>query len=154
MPRTRHIRRTTVLRPLALAVLALAAGCAGEGDPSGGSGGNGSATDFATLQREIFDRSCAIASCHNTATQQGGLDLSANVSYDDLVGVEPQNPVANGAGLLRVVPDEPGASFLLQKLTGDLAPGEGAPMPLGAAPLPADEIEMVRSWILAGAPRD
>lgn len=42
-------------------------------------------------------------------------------------------------------------SLLLRKLTGDLAPSEGSRMPPGA-PLPDDEIELVRVWLADGAP--
>lgn len=129
----------------------LLAGCAGEGEPTGGGGGGGTG-DFATMQSEVFNRSCVQAACHDAATRQGNLDLTAAASYVNLVGTEPQNPVARDAGLLRVTPGSPEASFLLRKLTGDLEPGEGAPMPLLGSPLPPAQIELIRSWIAAGAP--
>jgi hypothetical protein len=63
-----------------------------------------------------------------------------------------------GAGK-RVVPGDAAHSFLYRKLTNDLTPDEGLPMPQSglAAPwkeLPADQIEMVKCWILAGAKND
>jgi hypothetical protein len=64
-----------------------------------------------------------------------------------------------GAGT-RVVPGDPAHSFLYRKLTNDLTPDEGQPMPgqgqisTGWKELPADEIEMVRCWILGGAKDD
>jgi hypothetical protein len=79
------------------------------------------------------------------------LVLDAGVSYDDLVGVTPTNPVAGAQGLLRVTPGEPEQSYLLVKLANP-GPALGSRMPLGQPPLPADEIELVRSWILDGAP--
>jgi hypothetical protein len=135
---------------LALCLL-LAAGCAGEGIDDGGGGGDG---DFATIQTEIFNQTCVQASCHDAATRQGGLDLTAGVSYGNLVDVPPQNAVAVAAGDLRVTPGSPEQSFLYRKVTGELAAGEGGRMPLGATPLSPSEIQLIESWIVAGAPAD
>ena len=56
-----------------------------------------------------------------------------------------------------MIPGDPDASFLMKKLVDDL-PDDGSlgePMPLGEAirwvELPEADIEMVRSWIAAGA---
>jgi hypothetical protein len=56
-------------------------------------------------------------------------------------------------GLVRVVPNDPDASFLVMKLEGgpDLA---GERMPFGGSRLPDADIQLVRDWIEAGAPRD
>jgi hypothetical protein len=53
---------------------------------------------------------------------------------------------------MRVAPGNPDASFLLHKLTDNLAAGEGASMPHSAAPLTDETVEIVRAWVLAGAP--
>lgn len=111
----------------------------------------GGTTTFATLQRKIFTPSCALASCHGAAAA-GGLALGADVAYDDLVGVPATNPAAQAAGVVRVVPGDPAASFLVRKLEGDLAPGEGDRMPQVGAALPAKQLDLVRRWITAGAP--
>jgi hypothetical protein len=108
---------------------------------------------FATIQRKIFALSCAVESCHG-AGSAGGLTLSNDVAYANLVGAEPTNPVARAAGLLRVAPGDPARSFLLDKLMGALVAGEGAPMPQVGAALPAARIDLVRRWIAAGAPAD
>lgn len=113
--------------------------------------GNGTEATFARIQSEIFDQSCV--GCHRGGSSgPGALDLSsADVSYANLVNV-PANHV-DAAGLTRVVPNDPDASFLVMKLEGgpDLA---GDRMPFGGAPLPAAEIQLVRDWIAAGAPRE
>ena len=84
-------------------------------------------------------------------SQAAGLVLEPRVSYGDLVNVVPANPVAASRGWLRVTPGDPDESFLYVKLVS--ASGAlGGRMPLGQAPLPADQIELVRAWILAGAP--
>jgi hypothetical protein len=141
------------LLPVALAAVLLG-GCAGEGVPTDGGGPPVPAASFAEIQRDIFDRSCTSAACHNSSTRAGGLSLATGESYDALVEVEPDNPVARTAGLLRVAPSEAQRSFILRKLRGDLEPGEGEPMPLGLTPLPDESIAMIAGWIEDGAPRD
>jgi len=106
---------------------------------------------FATLQQKIFTPSCAISSCHGAAVA-GGLGLTGDAAYADLVGVAPANDAARAAGLLRVAPGDPERSFLLRKLDGTLAPGEGVRMPQVGSHLPAASIDLVRRWIAAGAP--
>jgi len=138
---------------VALLLLALAAGCAGDGIDDGG-GGNGPVGTFSQIQSEVFNQSCVQAACHDSVTRQGGLDLSPGVSYGNLVDVPPQNPAALAAGDLRITPGSPATSFLYRKVTGDLTTGEGAMMPLGQAPLAPSEIELIESWIAAGAPED
>jgi len=108
---------------------------------------------FATLERQVFGASCATVSCHGAA-DSGGLTLATGSAYANLVGVPAANPGAHAAGLLRVVPGDPDASFLLDKLTGMLTPDEGDPMPRVGGPLPAARIDLVRRWIAAGAPAD
>jgi hypothetical protein len=80
-------------------------------------------------------------------------------AFHDLVSVRAKTR----AGAIRVVPGEPSSSFLLDKLTGNLAFEEGKPMPLdpdtGAplrtSPLPAGFVESVLTpWIVRGAPSD
>jgi hypothetical protein len=53
--------------------------------------------------------------------------------------------------MLRVDPDDPDNSYLLLKLSGLPNSSFGAPMPLVGTPLTEDEIDSIRSWILAGA---
>jgi mono/diheme cytochrome c family protein len=139
-----------------LGLIALVAlGCAGEGTISGdGPPPNGPAGSFAQVQQEIFDRSCTAAACHNSSFRAGNLSLTTGESYDNLVGVEPDNATARSDGLLRVAPSEPDRSFILRKLTGDLGATEGSAMPLGAAQLDEASIELIASWITAGALRD
>jgi hypothetical protein len=106
---------------------------------------------FATVQRRVFNRSCASFSCHGAAAA-GGLALTPDRSLASLVGVAASNPDARAAGVLRVVPGDPEVSFLLRKLTGRLGPGEGEPMPRVGERLPAATLDLVRRWIAAGAP--
>jgi hypothetical protein len=139
--------------PLVLAVAALA-GCAGDGVAPDGGGPQVPTVTFGQVQRDVFDRSCTSAACHNSSTRAGGLTLATGESYDALVGVEPENPVARTSDQLRVAPSEVDRSFILRKLRGELEPGEGEPMPLGAASLPEETIAMIAAWIEDGALRD
>lgn len=133
------------LSTLTLLSLSLAA-CAGDGAPT-----TGGTTSFDVLQREVFDVSCLSAGCHNSTSRAGNLVLAAGVSYNQLVGVTADNPVARQAGLERVTPFDVESSFLFVKLT-DPAAGEGGRMPLNSGPLSPASINLVRDWILDGAP--
>ena len=104
---------------------------------------------FAVIQQRIFGaHGCTVSTCHG-AYRSGDLDLLPDVSYDQLVGV----PATIASGTARVVAGDPGASFLVHKLRGTLAAGEGSRMPLVGAPLSDDEIALVEAWIAGGAPR-
>jgi hypothetical protein len=111
------------------------------------------AATFATLVRKVFTPSCATFSCHGV-NQAGGLQLLPESAYANLVGVLATNPAARGAGVLRVLPGDPDASFLVRKLMGTLGPLEGDSMPRVGTRLPAAQLELVRRWIAAGAPVD
>jgi hypothetical protein len=89
----------------------------------------------------ILDESCV--SCHSAAGKAGGLDLETD-AHAALVDV------ASSAGPVLVVPGDPDASFLMAKLEGELAAGQGGPMP-PSGPLPAEQIELIRQWIADGA---
>jgi hypothetical protein len=69
-----------------------------------------------------------------------------------LVDVAASNPAAAAAGKRRVVPGDPDASFLWHKLAGELHADEGARMPQVGRQLDPLELELIRSWIVAGAP--
>ena len=101
---------------------------------------------LATVQTEVFDKSCTFAACHKGAGA-GGLNLEAP-SWGRLVSVNARGPGA--AGLMLVVPGKPDESYLLQKLTHD-APVAGVRMPQGGDPLAADRLQLVHDWIAAGA---
>jgi hypothetical protein len=107
---------------------------------------------FAVVQRRVLAPSCASSSCHGDA-RAGGLGLGAAEAWANLVGAPATNPAAAAAALRRVVPGDPGASFLLRKLTGPLGPAEGARMPRTGGGLDAATIDLVARWIAAGAPR-
>lgn len=134
---------------------ASAAGGAGGGSAAGGSGGAGPGGNggsagavtprFETIQDEVFTPDCA--SCHSGLLARNGLSLdSAETSYNELVNATARQAPA----FVYVAPGDPGQSYLVHKLEGTQT--SGSRMPLGAPPLSADEINMIRQWISAGAP--
>jgi hypothetical protein len=76
-------RRLGVLGAFGVAALSLAGlGCPGSLDPSltmnlGGNGGGGSGGTVCDAPTTVFLPKCAMAPCHDAATKQGGLDLTA-----------------------------------------------------------------------------
>jgi hypothetical protein len=105
-----------------------------------------------SLETNYFATSCALAgSCHKGPNPGGVLILDAGTAHANLVGVE--SMLAPGKQL--VVPGDPDASFLVHKVEGTMAEGEGTIMPQGA-PSPIDpecRIAALRAWIAAGAPQ-
>jgi len=146
---------------LAIAVLAIGGvltGCAG----SGGGGGGGTppkpackppavlTISFAHTIQPIFDRSCALVSCHTGAVPAQGQDLTAGVAYSQLVNV----PSTEQPKLKRVNPGHPELSYLVRKIEG--GPNiSGVLMPNGCPGVPAngaqcltpDEIQAIVVWI-------
>jgi hypothetical protein len=90
----------------------------------------------------IFDARCS--PCH-TSGSSGGLHLSpASASFANLVNVGSSSAAC--AGRTRVLPGDPGGSYLLAKLHGD-AGICGARMPRNLPPLPDEEIATIQGWI-------
>jgi hypothetical protein len=94
----------------------------------------------------IFDGSCN-AACHSAAASLGELDLETD-PHAALVDVPSTYP-----GRTLVVPGDPDGSFLMIKLEGTQAAGEGTPMPQSGA-LSTEALELVRQWIADGATLD
>lgn len=100
---------------------------------------------LATDLQPIFNKSCAFANCHD-ASAAAGLDLSTGKAYANLVNVASTNDPAK----VRVIPNEADSSYLYLKIVGD--PGDGTlRMPIGGNPLSANEIQLIKNWIDAGA---
>lgn len=115
----------------------------------------------------IFQNKCM--SCHSNANQQGGLDLEgegANIAlkaadvYNNIVGKTPNtNSHAIAEGYQYVYKGRPDLSYLFRKINGTLEPTisldasvEGDAMPLNQPELTNVEKELIRQWILLGAP--
>lgn len=105
---------------------------------------------FTEIQDTIFTPKCAIPTCHDSVSANANLVLVEGHAYDELVEVVPDTDPAAAAGLLLVAPGEPARSFLLLKVQGPPL-GQGGRMPLTGDPLTAEEIDLIRNWILQGA---
>jgi hypothetical protein len=108
-------------------------------------------SSFDAIQKVIFDgRGCTTSACHGEA-KSGGLDLRPDAAYAQLLNVKSSN-----SQLARVRPGTATDSFLYQKLAAatnpDMVKTMGSPMPVGTAPLSANELEAVRLWIVKSAP--
>ena len=116
---------------------------------------------FDLIQQKILTPSCATSGCHlsdkDATFIQHGLILASGVAYDNLVGVDPKNTNAKSDGLKRVKAFASLESLLYLKLNISAIhhSGEqyGNPMPLGGTTLSDGQIEFVRRWIEAGAPK-
>lgn len=137
----------TALAALAGGLLLLGGGCAQPAAPAE----EAIAPTYTALARQVFSN-CTTRSCHGE-TARGGLDLRAENAYGQLVGVPASNERAASRGKRRVVPSDPDASYLLQKLVAPAA-DEGERMPLSGAPLSPGEIAAIRAWIAQGAQRN
>ena len=153
---------------LAIAVLAIGGtltGCAG-----GGGGGGGGAPpkpackppatptiSFSMDIQPIFNRSCALVSCHTGAVPAQGQDLSPGVAYGQVVNVSSTEQPK----LKRVRPGDPNNSYLVRKIQGDPRIS-GVLMPNGCPGVPAagaqcltpDEIMAIVQWITECAPNN
>lgn len=137
---------------VAIGELIAAVNAALGGCPSGATPTPTRPATFATIRDAIFVPRCALPTCHDAASAAGGLRLTADAAYDDLVGVEPQLEAARDAGALRVDPGVSDNSFLVTKLIGPPL-GQGSRMPLTGELLTDDEVALIRAWIDAGAAR-
>lgn len=111
------------------------------------------------------------ASCHSNANPQAGLDLEgsgatttakAQAVYNNIVNVTPVNSFAAEKGYKYIYPGRPDMSALFRKINqtfeptiyfegGDSAEGGSMP-PANVDQLTEVEKEMIRQWILFGAP--
>lgn len=98
---------------------------------------------FKTIQDTIFTPVCT--ACHAGASAPMGLRLDSANAYAMLVNV----PSVQVPSLRRISPGDPTNSYLLQKVEGRAA--VGSRMPLGGGALPQASIDLLRSWIAAGA---
>lgn len=123
-------------------------GCGDDSGTSDASGDTGPTTPPSTLtevEEQIFALSCAFSSCHSGANGASGLNLEGK-THARLVDVD-----ANDApGKKLVVAGDPESSYLFEKCQADPAVGDAMPLG-GGTGLDAERLEMLRSWILAGA---
>ena len=138
---------------IAAITLALAAcgGGSGEGldqngQPLSTGGAAPLAPTLASIQVNVFSVNCAVPGCHGGTAAQQGLRLDPGFSAGNLINVAS----TQDATLIRVIPGNPGGSFLIQKLEGTQTVGRR--MPDFSPPLPQATIDVIRQWIANGAP--
>lgn len=146
-----HTRWTAVV------CAALMAACGGDGATPGPAAAADDGT-FTRIQRTILTPSCA--GCHTSGTpgaRQSQLVLTADSAYQQLVGTPSAHQVARADGLQRVRPFRADSSLLFHKVAwvpGHHSRDYGLLMPSGTTQgLTAGQLEYVRRWIEAGAPR-
>lgn len=139
---------------LAFCVTAVLSGCGGGGGYDNNNNNNTppvtttpppttNASLFQQVQDQVLTPNCT--GCHVGGGAPLGLRLDAGNSFALLVNVAS----AQVPTLLRVKPGDPDNSYLVQKIDGRAT--VGGRMPLGRAALPQASIDLVRSWIAAGA---
>jgi hypothetical protein len=95
-----------------------------------------------------FNGANGCTDCHEpSAGPTGGLDLTGGVSWSNLV----YQLSAQDSMLTRVIPNNPDASLLFQKINCD-TPGIGQRMPYGFPPLSPEQQALIYDWIAGGAP--
>ena len=89
---------------------------------------------------------------------QHGLVLEKSVAYNNLVNVIPKNQNAKTDGMLLVKPFASNQSLFFHKIHSNSdahhSSEYGLPMPLGLELLSQGQVEFIRRWIEAGAPRE
>jgi hypothetical protein len=113
---------------------------------------------FDLLQQKILTPSCGVVGCHNSTADrtyaQHKLILTGADVHQSLFNGSVANAQALAAGLKQIAPSDTAKSFFFQKLIFNQSRHKyGSAMPLGADLLTAKQIEFVRQWILAGAPK-
>jgi hypothetical protein len=115
----------------------------------------GATVSFAADVQPILSGSCAFSGCHGTANANPAgrpMVLAAGQAYDNMVGVA----AVELPSMQRIRAGQPDASYVIHKLQGThrTVGGSGERMPLGSAPLSQAQIDLIRSWVANGAPRN
>lgn len=122
-------------------------------------------TSTASYVYSIFQQRCA--SCHNTASPSGGLDLVGSGASDqarmlnvfqNVFNANPTNSHAASEGYKRVYPGNAWRSSIFRQINNGLQPNmildaaEGDPHSSAQHMITNAEKEAIRQWILFGAP--
>lgn len=110
---------------------------------------SGAAMDAASASRPtviehdvvaIFHHRCVV--CHGAAEQKAGLDLRSR-----------EGMLAGGKSGPAIVPGDPEASLLIEKIVSEAMPPVGQQRPKAVRPVTEEELQTIRQWIALGAPR-
>ncbi len=112
------------------------------------------------MVRQLLQTNCSGSGCHDGSSPTFNVDQNEADLYADLVNVTPLNPAAADKANKLIYPGDPGRSFLLRKISHGTSaglaleqPDEGNYMPYNITALEDNEIELVRQWVLFGAPQ-
>jgi len=119
------------------AALCAASWAAAQSAPGAGKSQPAAPVSYFKEIRPILQRNCQ--GCHQPATKSGDLLLT---TYDGFM--------TGGAKGKVIAPGQPDKSLVIAYLTGEAKPQ----MPFGAAPLPAEQVDLFRRWIQQGAKDD
>lgn len=108
--------------------------------------GGGDPVDFELQIQPIFTNNCTDSGCHGAAGAKAGLILDANAAFNNIVNI----PSSQQPDLLRVRPGNAADSYLARKISGDPRIS-GDRMPKSRAPLPQEQIDLIKLWITQGA---
>jgi Stigma-specific protein, Stig1/Planctomycete cytochrome C len=102
---------------------------------------------FAKDVAPILEGACTSAGCHAGVKPKEGLSLDAGRAYAELVNVTASQC---GGNRKLVAPGSPSTSYLLQKMLG-VEVCSGTQMPKAGQTLPRPQLDVISSWICAGA---
>jgi hypothetical protein len=104
---------------------------------------------FSSIRTQIFQTWCVGCHAGIGRVPDGGLRLDADAAYGALVNA----PSTGKPAAVRVVPGDPNGSYLIHKLEGrsDIV---GSRMPDGGPFLVQTDIDVIRTWIVQGAPNN
>jgi Copper type II ascorbate-dependent monooxygenase, C-terminal domain len=115
---------------------------------------------FDLIQDSILTTQCSISGCHASTSDgtyaQHGLVLAKGQAYDNLVARASKNAAAAAQSIIRVKPFDAENSFLYHKITCQAnhhTGNFGSKMPMGGRVLTKGQVELIRRWINAGAPK-
>ena len=147
MPRTRLFHASFEVRVMSVCVSVAVAACGG----GGGVGADGGLVSFSNEVLPVFQAKCT-GYCHPGSYSP--MSLGSTLAHQNLVNAP---SIGCTDGRLRVAPGEVGtqASYLMAKLRGVDLCGKSGPMPpAGGTPLTPQEIDLIGTWVSAGAPNN
>jgi hypothetical protein len=154
--------QSAVWMAAALLVGSVSSGCSSDDtmSPAAGSGGSNGGATGATFTQVLAlfggTPNCQICHALSPSSANGGLQFKPSdkaQAYGALVG--PSSAGGSGSqcgGKKYVVAGNPSGSLLYTKLTS--SPPCGVRMPMSGVPLTPDQLQIVSSWIMAGALND
>lgn len=108
------------------------------------------AVSYAAQIQPIWNIACITSACHDSVTPQARLNLTAAVSYAEIVGIASQQCPTT----LLVTPGDPERSYLMFKLQGSGPCMTGSRMPKTSPAMSATQQRLIRDWITNGAPNN